>query len=175
MKLNFKEKLTKIKAFVFDVDGVFSGSFLVDNQAEYLRLMNAKDGFAVRYAVESGFIVGIITGGVSESVKMRFNYLGITDIYLNSRNKIEDFEDFYYKYNLKPEEILYMGDDLPDYEILATTNVVATCPADAVREIIEVCEYISDKNGGEGCVRDVVEQVLRSQNKWNYLKKTAEN
>lgn len=169
MKKNFKEKLKNVKAFVFDVDGVFSNAFVVERDALLSRFMNAKDGFALRYAAENGFIIGIITGGITESVKVRFNQLGITDVYLGSRHKIEDFEDFYFKYNLKPEEILYMGDDLPDYEILKTTNVISTCPSDAAREIIDICEYISEKKGGEGCVRDVIEQVLRAQEKWNYL------
>jgi len=169
MTLNFKEKLKNVKAFVFDVDGVFSNTFVVEKDADLLRFMNAKDGFAVRYAIEQGYIVGIISGGVSESVRLRFNKLGISDVYLGSRHKIDDFEDFYFKYNLKPDEILYMGDDLPDYEVLSKSGI-STCPADAVREILEICEYVSDKNAGEGCVRDVIEQVLRAQEKWNYLK-----
>jgi len=169
MSLNFKEKLKDVKALIFDVDGVFSSTFLVERDAELLRFMNAKDGFALRYAIEQGYIVGIITGGVSESVKLRFNKLGITDIYLGALHKIDDFEDFYMKYDLNPENILYMGDDLPDYEILTKVGV-ATCPADAAREILEICHYVSDKKGGEGCVRDVIEQVLRAQDNWNYLK-----
>lgn len=170
MKPNFKEKLKNVKAFVFDVDGVFSSTFLVERDAELLRFMNAKDGFAVRYAADNGYIVGLISGGVSNSVKLRFNMLGISEVYLNSKNKISDFEIFCKKNNLKPSEILYMGDDLPDYEIMKNTDVISTCPADAVPEILEISEYISDKNGGEGCVRDVIEQVLKSQEKWNYLK-----
>jgi 3-deoxy-D-manno-octulosonate 8-phosphate phosphatase (KDO 8-P phosphatase) len=170
MNLNFKEKLKNVKAFIFDIDGVFSNTFLVERDAELLRFMNAKDGFAVRYAVDNGYRVGLITGGISKSVQIRFNLLGISDIYLGSSKKIHDFIDFCNKYSLKPGEILYMGDDLPDYEILKTTQVISTCPADAVREILEICDYVSDKNGGEGCVRDVVEQVLRAQERWNYIK-----
>jgi len=168
MTPHFKEKLHKIKSFVFDVDGVFSQFFIVEKKAEFLRAMNAKDGFAMRYAIEKGFIVAIITGGVSETVKDRFESLGIKDIYLGERQKINALEDFCKKYDLKTDEILYMGDDLPDYEILKNVGV-SSCPADAVREILEICEYISEKKSGEGCVRDVIEQVLRVQNKWNYL------
>jgi len=171
MTPHFKEKLHKIKSLVFDVDGVFSQFFVVEKKSEFLRVMNAKDGFAMRYAIEKGFKVAIITGGVSETVKDRFESLGITDIYLGERTKINALEDFCRKYNLTFDEVLYMGDDLPDYEVLTKVGI-STCPADSVREILEICEYISERKAGEGCVRDVIEQVLRAQNKWNYLNET---
>ncbi len=162
---NFKERLKDIKAFVFDVDGVFSENMVLHTDGELTRHMNVKDGFAVKTAVDKGYIVGIITGGTSESVKKRFNLLGVTDIYLASRHKIDDYEDFYMKYSLKPEQILYMGDDIPDYEVMRMSGL-ATCPADAAEEIQGIAHYISDKDGGKGCIRDVIEQVLRAQSNW---------
>ncbi|NPA44841.1 MAG: HAD hydrolase family protein [Chlorobi bacterium] len=166
---NFKERLKDIKAFVFDVDGVFSQDMVLHTDGELTRHMNVKDGFAVKYAVDNGFIVCIITGGKSESVRTRFQGLGVTDIYLGSHDKIDDFEDFYMKYNIKPEQILYMGDDIPDYEPMKASGL-ATCPADAVEEIQNIAHYISDKEGGKGCIRDVIEQVMRAQQVWVKLK-----
>ena len=162
----YKKRLKNISAMLFDVDGVFSNDIFVGEDGKLNRLMNAKDGFAVRYAVEQGYIIGIITGGTSESVKIRFQNLGVTDIYLGQRHKIEAYEDFYMKYNLKHENISYMGDDLPDYEVMKLVGL-ATCPTDAAFEIKEIAHYISDKNGGEGCVRDIIEQVMKIHGKWN--------
>ena len=118
MSINYKELLHYIKAFVFDVDGVFSNNVILHPSGELMRSMNIKDGFAVQYAIKKGYPIAIITGGNSGSVKTRFENLGIKDIYLKSFNKITDFEDFLHKNNLKQEEILYMGDDLPDYQIM---------------------------------------------------------
>lgn len=165
MSRNFKQLLKNVKAFAFDVDGVFSHNVLVHPSGELLRSMNIKDGFSVQYAIKKGYPIAIITGGNSESVRLRFQNLGITDIYLKSQNKIKDFQDFLLRYQLKPEEILYMGDDLPDYEIMKRVGV-PTCPADAVEEIKALAVYTSHKTAGEGCVRDVIEQVLRVQEKW---------
>jgi 3-deoxy-D-manno-octulosonate 8-phosphate phosphatase (KDO 8-P phosphatase) len=164
--LNFKEKLKDIKAFAFDVDGVFSnGSVFLHPGGEMMRVMNIKDGYAVQYVVKQNFPVAIISGGKSEMVRTRFQSLGVTDIYLGASYKMAAFEDFLFKYDLKASEILYMGDDIPDYEIMKEV-AIAACPADAVQEIKDVALYISDKNGGEGCVRDVIEQVLKIQGKW---------
>lgn len=162
---NFKERLKDIKAFVFDVDGVFSENIVLHTNGDLMRYMNVKDGFAVKTAVDKGFIVAIITGGNSDSVTSRFNGLGVTDIYVKSHDKIEDYKDFYMKYGLKPEQILYMGDDIPDYEPMKVSGL-ATCPADAVEEILNISHYVSDKEGGKGCVRDVIEQVMRAQSVW---------
>jgi len=162
---NFKERLKDIKAFVFDVDGVFSQDMVLHTDGELTRHMNVKDGFAVKTAVDKGFIVCIISGGTSEAVRTRFQGLGVTDIYLGSHDKIDDYEDFYMKYEIKPEQILYMGDDIPDYEPMKASGL-ATCPADAVEEIQNIAHYISDKDGGKGCIRDVIEQVLRAQQVW---------
>jgi 3-deoxy-D-manno-octulosonate 8-phosphate phosphatase (KDO 8-P phosphatase) len=165
MSVNFKELLKSVKAFAFDVDGVFSHNVLVYSSGELLRSMNIKDGFSVQYAIKRGYPIAIITGGNSEAVRLRFQNLGITDIYLKSQNKIHDFNDFLLRNQLNPGEVLYMGDDLPDYEIMKKVGV-PTCPADAVEEIKDIAVYVSHKTGGEGCVRDVIEQVLRVQEKW---------
>ncbi len=163
---NFKGDLLKVKAFVFDIDGVFASSkVILHPSGDMMRTMNIKDGYAVFYAVRKKYIIGIISGGISESVRNRFEKLGISDIYLGSHNKMKDFKDFLLKNDLKPESILYMGDDLPDYEVMQMVGV-PTCPSDAVEEIKAISYYISDKAGGEGCVRDVLEQVLRLQGKW---------
>ncbi|MBN2683055.1 MAG: HAD hydrolase family protein [Bacteroidales bacterium] len=163
---NFKEKLTDIKAFAFDVDGVFScGTIFMLNDGEPVRSINIKDGYAVQYAVKKKYPIALITGGNSQAVKTRFQALGVTDIYLRSVNKMDDFKDYLFKYDLKPEEILYMGDDIPDYEVMKIAGL-ATCPYDAATEIKAISHYISNIKGGEGCVRDVIEQVLRSQGNW---------
>ncbi|MBE0655616.1 MAG: HAD-IIIA family hydrolase [Bacteroidales bacterium] len=163
---NFKEDLRKVKAFIFDVDGVFSSSkVLLHPSGEMMRTMNIKDGFACFYLLKKGYPVAIITGGNSESVRVRFQTLGIKDIYLPSSDKLVDFNHFIAKYDLAPENVLYMGDDLPDYPVMTKVGF-PVCPADAVEEIKAVSRYISDKDGGEGCVRDVIEQVLRLNGNW---------
>lgn len=163
---NFKEKLNKVKAFAFDVDGVFTdGQVYLLPGSEFVRAVNIKDGYAVQHAVKMGYPIAIITGGSSEEVKKRFKNLGVTDIYLGSSLKYEAYEDFRYKYNLEHEHILYMGDDMPDHQIMKKVGV-PTCPGDAVNEIKEISLYISGKSGGDGCVRDVIEQTLRLHKKW---------
>jgi 3-deoxy-D-manno-octulosonate 8-phosphate phosphatase (KDO 8-P phosphatase) len=163
---NFKEGLQKVKAFIFDVDGVLSSPrIFLDQDGELMRTMNTKDGYAIQHASGKGYPIAIITGGRSESIALRFKKLGLSDVYLGSSNKMEDFEDFLRTYNLTPGDVLYMGDDLPDYEVMKKAGV-ACCPADAVEEIKSVAHYISHLGGGEGCVRDVIEQVLRLQGRW---------
>ncbi len=166
MELNFKEQLKGVKAFAFDVDGVFSGAkVLLHPSGDMLRTSNIKDGYAIFHAVKMGYPIAIITGGDSELVKERFSKLGVKHVYLRSRDKMDNFKDFLQKENLKASEVLYMGDDIPDYPVLKEVGV-PTCPEDAAVEIKSVSKYISHRRGGEGCVRDVVEQVLRSQGKW---------
>jgi 3-deoxy-D-manno-octulosonate 8-phosphate phosphatase (KDO 8-P phosphatase) len=163
---NFKEGLKAVRAFVFDVDGVLSSpEVYLHPSGELMRSMNTKDGYALQYAVKRGYPIAIITGGTSESVRQRFRVLGITDIYLASSDKGADFTGFLIKYDLIPEEVLYMGDDLPDYEVMKRAGVPC-CPADAVEEIKSVAQYISPYGGGKGCARDVIEQVLRLQGRW---------
>ena len=163
---NYKEDLRNVKAFVFDVDGVFTnGSIFLDPGGEFIRMMNIKDGYAIQYCIKHGYPVAVITGGNSKAVRKRFKNLGVTDIYLSSSDKIKDYENFRTKYRLEHKNILFMGDDIPDYEIMKKAGV-PTCPDDAVEEIKHISKYISDKKGGEGCVRDVIEQVLRLHGKW---------
>jgi 3-deoxy-D-manno-octulosonate 8-phosphate phosphatase (KDO 8-P phosphatase) len=163
---NFKEDLTKVKAFIFDIDGVLSlqtinlNSFGVPN-----RTVNLRDGYAMQLAVRKGYHIGIISGSSSKEYKKRLKLLGVTDIFLNSRSKLDHFNAFIKKYNLSKSDVLFMGDDIPDYEVMREAGV-SVCPSDADSEIKKVASYISDKKGGEGCVRDVIEQVLRLHNKW---------
>ena len=164
---NYKVKLSKIKAFAFDVDGVFTdGIVLVTEDGGFLRSHNAKDGYAVKMATLSGYQVAIITGGSAPSIKTRFAPLGIEDIYLTSMNKLPDFMDFCSKYDLDPSEVLFVGDDIPDIDILKVCGL-ACCPSDAVAEVKEVCEYISIYPGGRGCVRDIIEQTLKVKDLWH--------
>jgi 3-deoxy-D-manno-octulosonate 8-phosphate phosphatase (KDO 8-P phosphatase) len=163
---NFKEDLTNIKAFIFDLDGVLSlqtitlNSFGVPN-----RTVNLRDGYAIQLAVKKGYRVAVITGSNCKEYSRRLKLLGVTDIYLNCRTKIEHFNSFLEKRKLSAADALYMGDDIPDLEVMKLAGV-AVCPADADSEIKQISGYISDKKGGEGCVRDIIEQVMRLHNKW---------
>jgi 3-deoxy-D-manno-octulosonate 8-phosphate phosphatase (KDO 8-P phosphatase) len=163
---NFKQLLRQVKAFAFDVDGVLSSdSIPLSPEGEPMRVINTKDGYALKQAVVCGFPVAIITGGNTLAVRKRFESLGIQDIYMGSSYTLDRLKDFMKKYELKAEEILFMGDDIPDYEALKHVGV-PTCPADAVSEIKEICCYVSHLKGGEGCGRDVIEQVLKLNGKW---------
>jgi 3-deoxy-D-manno-octulosonate 8-phosphate phosphatase (KDO 8-P phosphatase) len=162
---NFKELLPRVKAFAFDVDGVFSGNIYITSSGEQLRSMNIKDGYAVQLAVKKGFPVAIITGGYSDAITHRFKALGVTDIYMKSSCKIDDFNDYLAKYSLDPAEVMYMGDDIPDFEVMQKAGL-PVCPSDAAEEIRALSLYISHIKGGDGCVRDVIEQVLRARNLW---------
>lgn len=158
--------LKKIKAVAFDVDGVLSRQTIVLHPSgEPLRTVNIKDGYALQLAIKMGLHVAIITGGTSQAVRRRYEGLGIPDVYLGCAVKIHTYEAFLEKYGLTDEEVLYMGDDIPDYEILTRCGCPC-CPADAAPEIRSVSCYISHLAGGEGCGRDVLEQVLRAQGKW---------
>ncbi len=170
--MNYRQELKKIRAFVFDVDGVFSKYMLVDPEGRLLRTMNPKDGLAVRLAIDEGYKVGIITGAKEDNLIKRFEALGVTDIYLQTREvKLIYFERFLEKNNLSADQVLYMGDDLTDYYVLKAAGFAA-CPADAVSEVKAIAHYISDKPAAEGCVREIIEQVLRVQDKWeNFLKR----
>jgi 3-deoxy-D-manno-octulosonate 8-phosphate phosphatase (KDO 8-P phosphatase) len=164
--MSYKYKLKDIKAFVFDVDGVFTdGSLVLIPDGSMSRVMNVLDGYAVVKALKNGYIIGCITGGNDPMVKHRLNYLGITDYYPKSKNKMPDFEDFKSKYDLNNSEILTMGDDIPDFALIKTCAIGA-CPTNAVAEIKQIADYISPIHGGKGCVRDVIEQVMKAQGKW---------
>ncbi|MBT8187854.1 MAG: HAD-IIIA family hydrolase [Croceitalea sp.] len=167
MKKNYKEYLKDITTFVFDVDGVFTdGSILVTTQGEMLRKMNVKDGFALKTALQKGYQVCIISGGSNEGVRDRLKGLGVTDIYLGAHLKQEPLKEYLHMYDIDPENVLYMGDDLPDIPPMKLVKV-ATCPQNAVAEVKAISDYVSHKNGGEGCVRDIIEQVLKVRGDWN--------
>lgn len=162
--------LSDIKAFAFDVDGVFTdGGILCDLQGELYRTYDAKDCFAVRMAAMNGYPVAVITGGRSVSIRHRFRSNGVpdTDIYLGSRDKTIDFQDFCDKYSLRREDVLYIGDDLPDLPVLALCGC-AMCPSDAVNEVKAACHVVSGYPGGKGCVRHAVESVMKARGDWNF-------
>lgn len=164
--INYKEKLQPIRAFVFDFDGVMTdGSVWVYADRETVRAGNIKDGYAIQYAVKKGYIVAVISGATSASIDNRMQMLGVTQCYTGCGNKIETYERFLKDNNLEDSQVLCMGDDLPDYPILQRAGVSA-CPADAAIEIKESVDYVSLHNGGHGCVRDVIEQVLRLHGQW---------
>ena len=167
MAKSYKEIMNDITTFIFDVDGVLTdGTVHVSQTGEMLREMNIRDGFAMKAAIESGYNVCIISGGSNEGVRIRLRNLGITDIHLGSPDKVETFKEYIDIYNIKPEQVLYMGDDIPDYHVMKLVGL-PTCPQDASPEIKEISNYISHKNGGKGAVRDVIEQVMKVQEKWN--------
>jgi 3-deoxy-D-manno-octulosonate 8-phosphate phosphatase (KDO 8-P phosphatase) len=163
---NFKEELVGVKAFIFDIDGVLSlqtislNSFGVPN-----RTVNLRDGYALQLAVKKGYHIGIISGSNSREYQKRLRGLGVNDIYLKSRSKLDTFNTFLKKHNLNKSDVLFMGDDIPDFEVMKVAGI-PVCPSDADSEIKQISSYISDKKGGEGCVRDIIEQVLRLHNNW---------
>ncbi len=158
--------LAKIRAVVFDVDGVLSRETItLSASGEPLRTANIKDGYAIQLAQKTGLRVAIITGGRTEAVRVRFANLGIEDIYSGSAVKTVALADFQKRHGLRPEEIIYVGDDIPDYEAMRRVGCPC-CPKDACAEIKDVSVYVSHKAGGEGVGRDIIEQVLRVQGKW---------
>lgn len=164
---SYKEYLKHITTFIFDVDGVLTdGTISLTTTGEMLRTMHTKDGFALKTALQAGFKVCIISGGSNEGVRQRLEGLGIKDVYLGSHNKVEQLDHYINQHGIKHENVLFMGDDIPDYPIMKLIGL-PTCPQDAVPEIKAISKYISHKNGGQGCVRDVIEQVLKVQDKWN--------
>ncbi|MEM1216256.1 MAG: HAD hydrolase family protein [Bacteroidota bacterium] len=165
--MNNLEIFRHIHTFIFDVDGVLTDStVLITEEGKLLRRMNIRDGYAIKRAVEEGYRVVIISGGKNEGVRVRLQNLGVPDVYLGIRDKITTYEDVVNMYDLDEGGILYMGDDLPDYDIMRRVGLPA-CPADAAREITAVARYISPLNGGDGCARDVIEKVLLLNEQWN--------
>jgi len=166
MTKSYKELMTDITTFIFDVDGVLTnGNVTIFPNGELIRTMNVKDGYALKVAVDNGYNLCIITGGYDKSVKMRLNGLGINNIYLGSQNKLTDLKEFLNTFNINKDEVLYMGDDLPDLSVMLQVKLAA-CPKDASPEIQNISHYISHKKGGSGCVRDVIEQVMKVQDRW---------
>jgi len=163
---NYKEKLKHINTFIFDYDGVLTdGTIVLQHEGEPLRTANVKDGYALQLLVKKGYRVAIISGGKSQSMLNRFSALKIMDIYLGVDKKLDIYRDYIENHNLNPQQVLYMGDDIPDYEVMKEVGMPA-CPSDASEEIKSIAEYISHFKGGEGCVRDIIEQVLKVQEKW---------
>lgn len=164
--MNKLERFKDIKTFIFDVDGVFTDTqMLITESGEFLRRMSTRDGYAMKKALNEGYRVAIITGGNSKGVEMRFKYLGIEDYYANTDTKLVGYYEMMNKYDLNADQILYMGDDMLDIPVLRKVGL-ATCPEDADREVKKIVDYISPYKGGHGCVRDVIEKVLRLNDKW---------
>ncbi|MEL6635686.1 MAG: HAD-IIIA family hydrolase [Bacteroidota bacterium] len=164
--MNLLEPFHDVRTFIFDVDGVMTNSeLIVLENGHLLRKMNVRDGYALKLAIKKGYRVAIITGGKSSGVVQRLRGLGIVDIYSGVQDKIEALEEYQYTYDLNLDHILYMGDDLPDYEVMRKVGLPA-CPYDAAPEILNLARYISPRKGGQGCVRDVIEKTLKIQKQW---------
>ena len=158
--------LKKIKAIVFDVDGVLSAETItMSSEGEPLRTVNIKDGYAIQLAQKMGLRIAILTGGNTNAIRTRYENLGVQDIYMKCAVTITTFEEFLKKYSLSADEVIYVGDDIPDYEVMKRCGCPC-CPADACSDIKAISLYISDRMGGYGCGRDIVEQVLKAQGKW---------
>ncbi len=163
---NFKQRLAKVSTIMLDIDGVLTdGKVLVTERGELLRNLSSKDGYALQLAVKKGYRIVIISGGNNEAVKVALSRSGITDIFIRQHDKLSCYKDYINEHSLTDDEVIYMGDDLPDWEVMSRVGV-PVCPNDAATEIKDICIYISDKKGGEGCVRDIIEQVMRVQGKW---------
>ncbi len=163
---NYKEKLLKVNTFIFDYDGVRTdGTVFLTNDGDALRTANVKDGYALQLAIKKNYRIAIISGAYSESVRRRFENLNIKDVFLGVEKKIDVYLQYLETNKLENEHVLFMGDDIPDYEIMLIAGV-PTCPSDASEEIKRTATYISHQGGGHGCVRDIIEQVLKVQGKW---------
>jgi 3-deoxy-D-manno-octulosonate 8-phosphate phosphatase (KDO 8-P phosphatase) len=162
----FLQKLNDISTFIFDVDGVLTnGDILASASGEFLRTFNIKDGYALQLAVKKGFNVCIISGGSGQAMQKRFEGLGIKDVNLGVSDKVEVFQSYLASKGIKPDEVLYMGDDIPDFEVMKLVGL-PVCPSDACPEIKSISSYVSPFPGGRMAVRDVIEKVLRVQSKW---------
>lgn len=166
MEKNYKAKLKDINTFIFDVDGVFTNNIvLLSPDGDPLRTANVRDGYAVQLAVKLGMHIVILSGGKGEATRKRFEGLGVKDIFLGAGKKIDVFHQFLKDNKLTPEEVCYMGDDIPDHTVMSVAGL-AVCPADAAPEIKSLAHYISPYKGGEGCVRDLLEQALKIKGLW---------
>lgn len=166
MAENYKSILKNISTLIFDVDGVFTDNkVILFPGMEPVRTFSARDGYALQYAIKKGLRLIIMTGGRSESVVERLTSMGLTDIYSDVKNKEKKLKEFVEETGIPLEEILYMGDDIPDLKVMENVGL-ASCPQDAVREIKSICNYVSPYIGGNGCVRDIIEQTLKVQEKW---------
>jgi len=166
MAQSYKERLKGITTVLVDVDGVLTdGTVLIDSAGEFLRRLSSRDAYALQYALRKGMRIGVITGSNSTQVRDALQRLGVGDIFLESRNKLAVYDKFIADHKLSDDEILYMGDDIPDFEVMQRVGISA-CPYDAADEIRGICHYVSPKRGGEGCVRDVIEQIMKVQGTW---------
>ena len=166
MEKSYKEHMPLITTFIFDVDGVLTdGKVTIFPDGQLIRTMNIKDGYALKTAIDSGYNLCVISGGTNQAVKLRLHNLGVSDIYLGVNDKVAQLQEYLEIYNINPTNVLYMGDDIPDYQAMKKVGLPC-CPKDAVQEIQDISLYISQKKGGNGCVRDVIEQVLKVQDKW---------
>ena len=172
--MNYKEKLNTIKNFVFDIDGVFTnGLITVDSKGNESRNFSTRDGIAVKYAIESGYNITIISGAKNEGIRLRLNRLGVENIFLGSNNKLKDLEKYLKKNKLSKHDTVYMGDDIPDISPMLIVGLSA-CPFDAAPQVRDIADYISPIKGGHGCVRDIIEQTLKVQKNWK-LKNSNQN
>ena len=163
---NYREKLKKITTFIFDFDGVLSdGKVYAFPDGDQIRATDTKDGYALHYALKQGYHIAIISGGYSETMILRFRYYEGIEIYLKEFDKVHRYEEYRKKHGLCYDEIMYVGDDIPDYPVMQLSGVKC-CPADAAEEIKAISDYVSFRNGGAGCVRDVIEQTMKAQGKW---------
>lgn len=171
--MNVLPVFKKITTFVLDVDGVLTdGSILILKDGEFARRMNVKDGYALQLAVKKGYRILVISGGTSDAVKVRLQKLGIQDVHMNIPRKTDVLKSYVADRNLLWEEVLYMGDDIPDLEVMKLAGL-ACCPSDAVAEIKEISHYVSPIKGGDGCVRDVIEKVLKLNHHWRHDDETT--
>jgi len=166
MDEKIREQLKNTRTFIFDIDGVLTpGTVLVTEEGHMLRSVNIKDGYALQHAVKQGYNIGIISGGNSSGMLSRFRGLGIEQIYLGQKNKMAAFEEVCRVFDVTPEDVAYMGDDMPDFPVLQQAGI-ACCPADAASDIKEICNYISPVNGGQGCARNLLETAMKLHNTW---------
>lgn len=166
MSTSYKEMLRHIRTFIFDVDGVFTDNIVyLTTEGEQMRTANVRDGYAVQLAVKRGMQIVIISGGNSVGVSKRFDMLGVRHVFLGSSNKMDVFRQFLIDHQVDPRQVLYMGDDIPDYDVMRHCGL-PVCPADAAPEIKSIATYISPYAGGQGCVRDVLEQALKVKGLW---------
>ena len=163
---SYKTRLKDITTFILDVDGVMTnGKIIYTHDGKIDRQFYAKDGYAIKYAISKGYRIAIISGGMQENVRTRLNSLGVEDVFLKAFNKIEVYEKFIEEKKIDQKNILYMGDDNPDLDVLKVVGI-SSCPNDDSVDVKSICDYISHKDGGMGCVRDVIEQVMRIHKKW---------
>lgn len=166
-------RFSNIKLLAFDLDGVLTnGKLLIQQDEQWLREMDIKDGLAIQMAVQEGFHVAVVTGSFSEPIKQRLQYLGVNNFFQRVKKKSEQLRELMSAHQLQADQVLFMGDDLPDLDAFSVSGL-KTCPADAVTEIKEKADYISLQKGGNGAVRDVIEKVMKTQNKWHVNNTTS--